>query len=568
MPGATPPLRPEWPALLVAAALLLYCAGLGQLEASAPDEPRYLQIADELRAHERGPADLLLLRLNGEPYSQKPPLYFWLAAAAGSAGGRVTELAGRLPSALAGVATVALTFALGRRLFGARSGLVGGALLLTTYELAKLARRAQLDPLLALLELAALFAFWRLDRGIGRARANVAALHAALGLAVLTKGPVGFLVPLLALLAFLAWEGRLRDLRGVLPPWALLLSLGPGLAWISAATALAPSGFADEALTQNLIGRFFEGTAHARPIYYYLYQLPIDFLPWTLLWPCIALAARRTLARAASDDDARRAFRFLLAWVGVSFVFFSLSSGKRGLYLVPAFPALALLCADGARAWLAERDHPPAGLWALSIGIALALAALAGLGAALAAGRAVGFAPEDVAVFDRAGLARFAAALGLVVAAAAGGWARLLRVQAPARRFLGVPIGAVYAALLATFLLLLPAIDAVRSVRPIAAGAAALTPPQRAIGLFGDHNLVGGLAYYADRPVVELAQPGDVATFFAAGGRVVVAPAARAQAARLPGTTAQSFRSGERRVLLLTPAPASPPPPERTPAKD
>jgi 4-amino-4-deoxy-L-arabinose transferase-like glycosyltransferase len=553
MPGATPRLAPWWPALLAAAGLILLGSELGRLEASAPDEPRYLEVAEELRSLAHGASDLVLLRLNHEPYGQKPPLYFWLAALAGSPGGRVSELAGRLPSALAGLLTVMLTFSLGARLLTERTGLLGAALLLTLYEFARLARRAQLDPLLTLLETLALASFWRLDRGIGRWRSNAALLHGALGLAVLTKGPVGFLVPLLVMAAYLAWEGRLRDLARALPAWGLLLSLGPGLAWIAAAIALAPTGFATEALGDNLFGRFFDGTAHARPLYYYVYQLPLDFLPWTLLWPSLALSARSVLARDAPDGDARRAWRFLLAWVGASVVFFSVSSGKRGLYLLPAFPALALLCADGARRWLARREGPPGSLAVLAGGVGLALAGLAATALALASGRPIGLSPDDVAVFDLVAVGRFGVVLGLVVVAAIGAWVVCSRRRASAPTFLAIPIASVYTALLATFSLLLPAIDAVRSVRPIAEGAAALTPAGTPIGLFEDHNLVGGIAYYADRPVRELRGAGEVAAFFANGGRVVVARAPRVKEAGLPGRAAAGFRSGERRVLLLAP---------------
>ena len=83
---------------------------------------------------------------------------------------------------------------------------------------------------------------------MGRRTPNAAIFHAALGLAVLTKGPVGFLVPVLVICSYLAWEGRLRELARAFPWWGPLLSVAPGVAWIVAATALAPPGFADEAV--------------------------------------------------------------------------------------------------------------------------------------------------------------------------------------------------------------------------------------------------------------------------------------------------------------------------------
>ncbi|MFI5318866.1 MAG: ArnT family glycosyltransferase [Myxococcota bacterium] len=360
MLAPSPPVSGWLRALLVGAAALLLFAELGRLEASAPDEPRYLQISEEVRALEQGPRGLVLLHLNDEPYTQKPPLYYWLAAAAGISQGRVTELAGRVPSAAAGVLLVWLTASLGARLLGGRAGFVGAGLLLTTYEFARLSRRVQLDPLLALLETCALAAFWRLDRGMGRRATNAALFHAALGLAVLTKGPVGFLVPLLIVAAYLAWEGRLREIVRAFPWWGPLLSIAPGLAWIVAASALGPDGFALDAVWRNLFDRLGPGAPHENSPFYYFYQLPLDFLPWTLLLPVAALGAARTLRDAEATPEAKRAWRFLITCVGASFVFFSLASGKRGLYLLPAFPALALLCAGGLERWLAGRARAEA----------------------------------------------------------------------------------------------------------------------------------------------------------------------------------------------------------------
>ena len=248
-------------AVFLAAGMLLL-SGLGETGLWAPDEPRYAQVAEEVRAFEQGPRGLVLLHLNGEVYSQKPPLYYWLAALVGFPAGRMTETLARLPSALSGMALLLVTLRLGAGLFprspstgGARRagpGLWSAALLLTVFRFAHLARRVQLDVMLALFEVLALLAFWRRESGVSLGRANIAWLHAAMGLAVLTKGPVG-LMPILVIAAYLAWEKRLSELRPLLPAWAAVLSLGPALVWFAGATALAPAGFLDHALLDNLI---------------------------------------------------------------------------------------------------------------------------------------------------------------------------------------------------------------------------------------------------------------------------------------------------------------------------
>ena len=403
--------RPAAPAaLLGAGAALLLLPGLGSLDLWAPDEPRYAQVAEELRAGEAGWRGALLLHLGGDVYDQKPPLYFWLAALAGWPEGRVGERAARLPSALAGLGCVALTARLGARLLGPASGTLGAALLLTTGEFARLARRAQLDVLLTFFVLATFAAFVRIEErpGLPRPR-DLVFLHGALGLAALVKGPVGLLIPVLAMVGFALWEGRAARLARLARPALLALSLGPALAWLAACAWLAPAGYLAGAVGENLFGRFFLGSSHARPAWYYLEQLPAGFLPWTLLWPVAAcFGARRALAPGAEPGRAR-AWRLLVAWAGTGLLFFSASAGKRGLYLLPLYPAGALLCADAAIGLLAGRRREPP--WARAVFAVLLLAVLGAAAALPALARRFGLEAPPA-------LAPGLAALGLAAGAA------------------------------------------------------------------------------------------------------------------------------------------------------
>ena len=93
--------------------------------------------------------------------------------------------------------------------------------------------------MLAAFELLALTGFWWLDRGLRPRTLALLTLHGAMSLAILTKGPVGFLIPTLTIVAYLAWEGRRRartGLRTAFPLWGIALAVLPGIAWISAAT--------------------------------------------------------------------------------------------------------------------------------------------------------------------------------------------------------------------------------------------------------------------------------------------------------------------------------------------
>jgi 4-amino-4-deoxy-L-arabinose transferase-like glycosyltransferase len=534
-------------ALLFSAALLLL-AGLGGTDLWAPDEPRYTHIAEEVRSLRHGAKGLVVLHLNGEVYTQKPPAYFWMAAALGAPLGRVTEVAGRLPSALAGIGLVLLTFTLGQQLLGRRAGLLGAVLLLTSFDFAWFARRVQLDVVLALCETAALFAFWQLDRGVGPRRRTLALMHSALGLAVLTKGPVGFIVPLLVMGTTLALERRFRTFPRLLPPWGLLLSLGPALLWLFAVVSLTPSGYLQEAVGINVFGRFFEGTSHARPFYYYLYQLPADFLPWTLLLPAVYVLARRRIFPAAAerDPDVASAWTFLLAWVGASFVFFSLSGGKRGVYLLPAFPPLALLC---AHTWLhvvgenGEIPRPMA-LTLAAMAIVLGLAGLAAVVAPLYPATSLGEVLPGLLV--ACGVSVIVVVTGAVVA-----WRR----TRGALTRIAIPVAAVFAIELVVFVFGLPALDPSKSPRAIALAAAEVAGPGGEIGLLGNRAMAGGLVYYADLPVAELSTPEDVGNFLAAGGRAVVVRAKHLDwvRAEVPVEVRARFREGGRALLVVSP---------------
>jgi len=514
---ATPRAR----ALVLVAATLLVFVRLGATDLWPPDEPRYALIAEELRTMDHGPKGLVLLHLHGAPYTQKPPLFYWLAAAAGAPLGRVTEFAARLPSALAGIATIAATIALGTLCFGRGAGTLAGLLLATTFDWSYRARTVQLDTLLALFETTALLAFWRIEAArnapgpanhparVAARRRNLVWLHGSLALAVLSKGPVGWIVPMLAIAAYLGWERRLRDLRGLLPLWGLTLSILPGLVWITVAVSLGPPGFFHEAVVDNLFGRAVRGTTHAQPFYYYLEKFPSDLLPWLLLLPVTVWAARRALASDAAPGD-RRPWRFLLAWIATSVLFFSLASGKRLRYLLPIEPAFALLFAATLRVWLADSPRAPR---------VLAIAALVlGIGALAATGVLGGTSPF-VDVVLTSGLS---AAVVAIAAATSLTWIWLARRGAATEARIALLAACVFAAQMLAHAVVLPALDAENSPRPIAEAAAALARPGEQVALFRGGDIADAVAYYDDRPVDPIFATAELVTFFESGGRVVV----------------------------------------------
>ncbi|HSM51901.1 MAG TPA: glycosyltransferase family 39 protein, partial [Thermoanaerobaculia bacterium] len=325
--------------LLLALGLLVLGAGLGAKEPWPADAPRFTLVAREMVAG----GDWLFPRRGGELYSDKPPVFLWLQAAALAATGS-TRLAHQLPSLLAALGCLALVADLGRRLWGERAGFWSGVALLAIVQFPLQARSGQIDATLAFFTTLAFYGLLR-HLLLGPAWGWYAAAFAAMGVGVLTKG-VGIL-PLLLLVPW-AW-GRNRGWTG-LPRFSggWRWATGPAMllaviaAWavpMSLAAAGSPelTAYRDDILLRQTVVRYAKAWAHARPPWYYLVEvIPLLWFPATALLPWLVPAWRRQLR----DRDGR--ILVLLAWVVLVVGFFSLSRGKRDVYLLPAVPAVAL----------------------------------------------------------------------------------------------------------------------------------------------------------------------------------------------------------------------------------
>jgi 4-amino-4-deoxy-L-arabinose transferase-like glycosyltransferase len=320
--------------------------------------------------------------LEGHTYLKKPPLFYWLGAASSRLTGSSDEWAYRLPSAIAGLVTVLAFFALARGLLPARAALLAAAMLATCAIFLEHAARAQIDMTLACFVMVAMLCLARARASQWRSPGAVWGFWIATGLAVLTKGPVGFLFPLGAALSLAAAGGfraeirRMRILPGlaivsaVFVPWGVLVVQRIGL---DAALRL---------LYQEAFSAYAEDArSHAEPFYFYGITTLEHFLPWTAFLPAAVAALRER-----KDAAERRALAFAAAWFLPALVLLSLSHQKRSYYLLPAFGALALWhgwavdrfvlapAAAGEGRW--PRRLARAGLFAL--GAAAAVGAIAG----------------------------------------------------------------------------------------------------------------------------------------------------------------------------------------------
>ncbi len=343
--------------ILLSFCFVLFILGVGRWDLWNPDEPRYAQVAKEMV--DRG--DWILMHVNGNTYEDKPPLFFWLIALSSFLWQGFTSFSARFPSGLFGTLTVLLTFFLGKKLYGSRTGFLSGLTLATSFEFAYLSTRANIDATLTFITTASILCFiqWyqyspphptplppgeregvrgNWVKSEKRRNLLIYGFYIGMAFATLGKGPVGFILPLMVSLVYLLvqkdWKAmkRMRLLTGMALCFVIVLS------WYLPAVLKGGQDFINETLVHHTIDRFAKGSSHVRPIYYYLTNFPVDFLPWFLFLPGAIV-----YGFSERKEGISRGFLFLLIWFVAIFLFFSFSRGKRAIYLLPLYPAASLM---------------------------------------------------------------------------------------------------------------------------------------------------------------------------------------------------------------------------------
>lgn len=319
--------RAAWCGIGLLAGILCFTGLLCPLQ--EPQESRYAEIPRQMLAT----GNFIVPVLHGQPYLDKPPLFYWLVMASYAAFG-VNETAARLVPCVAAFLTIGILFAWGRRFAGVRAGFIGAAILCLAPRFIQLDRMLTMDSVLCLWVVAAwgcghqALANGPLRRGWWRAAAF------ACGLALLTKGPVALVLAPVPLLA-LRWLDPAAARPGV-RAWTafLVVSCGVAAPWF-VAVALRDSHFPAYFFWFHHVQRFMDPFDHAGPWWYYVPEILVGMLPWTLLLPGLVA----TLTRRGPGTEMMRLCAMAALW-GV--VFFSLAGCKRPFYILPAMPPLAL----------------------------------------------------------------------------------------------------------------------------------------------------------------------------------------------------------------------------------
>lgn len=362
------------------------------------DETIYASCAREMFANH----DWVVPVFNGHLFPDKPPLMYWLMISGFETFG-VTEFAARFWSAILGIGTAIATYHLGRLLFREEVGFWAALIVISNLLFAVSARAATVDSALTLTATLAVLLFvigtrrgrWRGEGdtegwlGDSGDRAGqwgswpiFALMYAVLGVAVLAKGPIGLLLPAATLGLFMlivgrtdpvsavaraatverswttwlvsAWQTicprnvcratwRLRPITAlvmvmvVAAPWFVLVGIRTDGVWLR-------QFFID----QNLKRAVATFDHHSGPFYYYIPAVLIGFFPWSVFLGATAIQATR---RIRARDPQRAGYLLAICWLAVYVVFWSLVQTKLPHYILPAFPALALLTAAFLYRW-------------------------------------------------------------------------------------------------------------------------------------------------------------------------------------------------------------------------
>ena len=373
-------------ALLALVAATLFFVQLGGPRLWDEDEPRNAACAVEML--DRG--DWVVPWFNGEIRTHKPVLLYWLMMSAYAVFG-INEFSARFWSAALGVGTVMLTYLIGRRMFGHKSGLFAGFVLCSTIMFPVAARAATPDSALVFFMTAALAVFVtyapRFNRENaaatrGRLPVNpfltsktaVIAMYALMGVATLDKGPVGFLLPTAIIGMYLliarlppsidrvSWRagtfaGRVGAILRPFHPLHFLdtcramrldlLILGVlvvALPWYVWVTIRSDGAWTRGFFLEHNFGRAVTAMEnHGGPPFYYLIALLIGFFPWSIFLIPFIMDLVRSFKEDESSRDART---FAVCWIGVVVGLFTLASTKLPSYVTPCYPAIAVLMGD------------------------------------------------------------------------------------------------------------------------------------------------------------------------------------------------------------------------------
>jgi 4-amino-4-deoxy-L-arabinose transferase-like glycosyltransferase len=341
--------------LLAGFCAFLFFYGLGQFGLIGADEPRYAQVAREMLERH----DWITPTLDGRPWLEKPPLYYWQAMLIYSVVG-VSDVAARLPSAIDATLLVIAVYLFFRRF--RRSVEVDAALMTASCAgIIGYSRAASMDMPLTATFAIAILAWWSWRES--ERRLYLLLFYLCVGLGTLAKGPVAPFLAAVCIVAVAGLCGDWRLIRRTLWLPGILLFLAIAMPWYVAVQLRNPQFFHEFILEHNLARFSTNLYHHPEPFWYYIPVTALALLPWLVFIIAAFIQSARAWwseRKAASAPDLELQFRiFCCCWLVLPVIFFSISRSKLPGYILPAIPAGAVLLADHLFRHVEQNDSIP-----------------------------------------------------------------------------------------------------------------------------------------------------------------------------------------------------------------
>lgn len=480
--------------------LVLFGLRLGARDLWNPNEPIYGEAVLEMA--QRG--DWLLPHVNGLVFAEKPILFYWMALVASKLLGGVSALSLRLPSLAAGLATVLGSYLLTRSYAGRARAMSSAVVAGTLFGVFWNARFVQMD----ILVVAATLWVVLLITGVtdhGRAPLPGFVLAGAVaGLGFAAKGPVAWVCPGLVLFAYLAATRRLSALLRWEVAAGAVTCLCAAAPWYLMLAFRGRSDMIAEVLFRQNFSRFVNPWDHQAPWWYYLQTFWVDMAPWGFFVPLAFGLKRRT-------DNERRLALLSWLWIAAIVTFFTLSKSKRSPYILPVAPAVAVLAGEVALLFAADGLTRIRRAW------------FAGVVATLGGVFVIGGAAIFVAAKQRLPEAAVPVQVLGLAAVIAGGLILLDLLRSKARS--GVPVSlatGIVVVYLAAAGVTLPALNVLKSARPVCDRVAGLLRPDDVIASYAFWNWRAEYRYYLGRPITNLFGAGPLREAWEGPKRVVL----------------------------------------------
>jgi 4-amino-4-deoxy-L-arabinose transferase-like glycosyltransferase len=307
------------------------------------DELRYTEVAREMS--ETG--DYFVPHLGGEIYTDKPPFYFWVLILAKNIFGEYSAAAMAAPSIISAIIIILLTFYFAKSFLEKKYSFLAGIILATTLLFFSLSIFVRMDLLMMVFIVASLFSFFKAYQQ--QKHYLYLLFYLFMGIATAIKGPAGFLIPLVIIPGFLVWDNNLKELKQMKLFKGALIFISVILLWLIPAFIFGGREYIYSLVVLQTFGRAVDSFAHNEPFYYYFMTLPVTLLPWTLL------LVSSFVYLFKYNENMSTELKFILSWFILPLILFSLFSGKLVFYLLPIYPAAAVLTAYLCRQVIAEQ---------------------------------------------------------------------------------------------------------------------------------------------------------------------------------------------------------------------